>query len=169
MIERRPDLMSAMFTPYPTDRRGEVPEGRDPWFEIPIFNWYQGHLSCVYLRHYIEEAQRHFPNAPRLTREQVEVMDEIDAILQEPGFALQMAFEQGDIQFLHNHQILHSRNDFENWPDPKLQRHLLRLWIAPSSARPLPAYFDSRWGGVIPGDRGGILVPGTKLSVELVT
>jgi len=169
MIERRPDLMSAMFTPYPTDRRGEVPEGRDPWFEIPIFNWYQGHLSCVYLRHYIEEAQHHFPNAPRLTREQVEVMDEIDAILHEPGFALQMAFEQGDIQFLHNHQILHSRNDFENWPDPKLQRHLLRLWIAPSSARPLPAYFDSRWGGVIPGDRGGILVPGTKLSVELVT
>jgi hypothetical protein len=169
MIERRPDLMSAMFTPYPTDRRGEVPEGRDPWFEIPIFNWYQGHLSCVYLRHYIEEAQHHFPNAPRLTREQVEVMDEIDAILQEPGFALQMAFEQGDIQFLHNHQILHSRNDFENWPDPKLQRHLLRLWIAPPSARPLPAYFDSRWGGVIPGDRGGILVPGTKLSVELVT
>ena len=169
MIERRPDLMSAMFTPYPTDRRGEVPEGRDPWFEIPIFNWYQGHLSCVYLRHYIEEAQRHFPSAPRLTREQVEVMDEIDAILQEPGLALQMAFEQGDIQFLHNHQILHSRNDFENWPDPKLQRHLLRLWIAPPSARPLPAYFDSRWGGVIPGDRGGILVPGTKLSVELVT
>ena len=169
MIERRPDLMSAMFTPYPTDRRGEVPEGRDPWFEIPIFNWYQGHLSCVYLRHYIEEAQHHFPNAPRLTREQVEVMDEIDAILQEPGLALQMAFEQGDIQFLHNHQILHSRNDFENWPDPKLQRHLLRLWIAPPSARPLPAYFDSRWGGVIPGDRGGILVPGTKLSVELVT
>jgi hypothetical protein len=158
-----------MFTPYPTDRRGEVPEGQEPWFEIPIFNWYEGHLSCVYLRHYIEDAQRHFPNAPRLTHEQVEVMDEIDAILQEPGFALQMAFEEGDIQLLHNHQILHSRNDFENWPDPKLQRHLLRLWIAPPSARPLPACFDSRWGGVIPGDRGGILVPGTKLSVELVT
>lgn len=167
LVERRPDLISAMFTPYPTDRRGEVPEGRDPWFEIPIFNWYQGHLSCVYLRHYIEDAQRLYPAAPRLTRQQVEVMDEIDAILQEPGFALQMAFEQGDIQLLHNHQILHSRNDFENWPDPKLQRHLLRLWIAPLTARPLPAYFESRWGRVTPGDRGGILVPGTKLSVEL--
>jgi hypothetical protein len=168
MIERRPDLLPALFTPYPTDRRGEVPEGQDPWFEIPIFNWYQGHLSCVYLRHYIEEAQRNFPNAPRLTPEQVEAMDEVDAILHEPGFPLQMAFEEGDIQLLHNHQILHSRNDFENWPDPKLQRHLLRLWIAPPLARPLPACFDSRWGGVTPGDRGGILVPGTKLSVELV-
>jgi len=167
MIERRPDLISAMFTPYPTDRRGEVPEGLDPWFEIPIFNWYQGYLSCVYLRRYIEEAQERFPHAPRLSQQQIEVMDEIDAILQEPGFALQMAFEPGDIQLLHNHQILHSRNDFENWPDPKLQRHLLRLWVAPPSARPLPNYFESRWGGVIPGDRGGIIVPGAKYSVEL--
>ncbi|MEY3352741.1 MAG: hypothetical protein RL533_1051, partial [Pseudomonadota bacterium] len=54
LVKRRPDLIPAMFTPYPTDRRGEVPEGRDPWFEIPIFNWYHGELSCVYLRHYIE-------------------------------------------------------------------------------------------------------------------
>ena len=167
MVKRRPDLISAMFTPYPTDRRGEVPEGRDPWFEIPIFNWYQGHLSCVYLRHYIEEAQSRFPNAPRLTKEQIEVMDLIDTILQEPGFPLQMAFEPGDIQFLHNHQILHSRNDFFNWPEPERARHLLRLWIAPTTARPLPEYFASRWGSVTPGDRGGIIVPGTKLSVEL--
>lgn len=167
LVKRRPDLIPAMFSPYPTDRRGEVPEGRDPWFEIPIFNWHQGQLSCVYLRHYIEEAQRRFPNAPRLTHEQVEVMDLIDEILQEPGFALQMAFEPGDIQLLHNHQILHSRNDFENWPEPARHRHLLRLWIAPTSGRPLPDYFASRWGNTTPGDRGGIIVPGTKLSVEL--
>lgn len=167
MVKRRPDLIPAMFTPYPTDRRGEVPEGRDPWFEIPIFNWYQGQLSCVYLRHYIEEAQTRFPNAPRLSEEQIEVMDLIDAILQEPGFALQMAFEPGDIQLLHNHQILHSRNDFHNWPEPERARHLLRLWIAPKTGRSLPEYFASRWGSVIPGDRGGIIVPGTKLSVEL--
>jgi len=44
---------------------------------------------------------------------------------------------------------------------------LLRLWIAPTTARPLPDYFASRWGSVTPGDRGGIIVPGTKLSVEL--
>jgi|GEM_PF-4079863 hypothetical protein len=31
----------------------------------------------------------------------------------------------------------------------------------------LPNYFASRWGSVTPGDRGGIIVPGTKLSVEL--
>ena len=168
LIARRPDLISAMFTPYPTDRRGEVPDGLDPWFEIPIFSWFEGHLSCVYLRHYIEEAQRRFPKAPRLSQEQIEVMDEIDLILQNPEFALQMAFEPGDIQLLHNHQIMHSRNDFYNWPDPKLHRHLLRLWIAPELGRPLPDYFASRWGNVTPGDRGGIIVHGAKPSVELM-
>jgi hypothetical protein len=78
-----------------------------------------------------------------------------------------MAFLPGDIQLLHNHQILHSRNDFENWPEPGRHRHLLRLWLAPPEARPLPAIFAPRYGSVVPGDRGGIVVRGTTLKVPL--
>ena len=167
ILKRRPDLIPAAFLPYPTDRRGEVPAGMKPYFEIPIFNWYQGKLSAIYLRHYIEEAQRRFADAPRLTREQIEVMDLIDELVNDPAIHLQMSFEAGDMQFLHNHQILHSRNDFENWPEPERHRHLLRLWMAPPNARPLPEVFAPRYGSVTPGDRGGIIVPGTKLSVSL--
>ena len=167
MLRRRPDLLAAAFLPYPTDRRGEVPAGMKPWFDIPIFNWHAGKLSGIYLRHYIEEAQRRFPDAARLTREQVEAMDLIDELVNDPAIHLQMAFERGDMQFLHNHQILHSRNDFENWPEPERQRHLLRLWMAPPSGRPLPEVYAARYGSTIPGDRGGIIVPGTRLSVSL--
>jgi hypothetical protein len=28
-----------------------------------------------------------------------------------------MDFRPGEIQLLHNHQILHSRGDLENWPE----------------------------------------------------
>ena len=56
---------------------------------------------------------------------------------------------------------------YENWPEPERQRHLLRLWIAPKSARSLPNYYIPRWGSTTKGDRGGIIVPGTQLSVEL--
>lgn len=167
ILARRPDLLPAAFLPFPTDRRGEVPAGMQPWFEIPIFNWHAGLLSTIYLRHYIEEAQRRFPSAPRLTAEQFAVMDLIDELVNDPALHLQMAFLPGDMQFLHNHQILHSRNDFENWPEPERHRHLLRLWMAPPEGRPLPAVFAPRYGSVAPGDRGGIVVPGTKLSVEL--
>ena len=168
ILRRRPDLLPAAFLPFPTDRRGEVPAGMQPWFEIPIFNRHAGRLSGIYLRHYIEETQRRFADAPRLTQEQYEVMDLIDALVNDHAIHLQMAFVPGDMQFLHNHQILHSRNDFQNWPEPARHRHLLRLWMAPHEGRPLPEVFASRYGGVTAGDRGGIIVPGTRLSVSLV-
>jgi Taurine catabolism dioxygenase TauD, TfdA family len=167
ILKRRPDLLPAAFQPYSTDRRGEVPPGMKPYFDIPIFNWHAGKLSAIYLRHYIEEAQRRFADAARLTPAQVAIMDLVDELVNDPAIHLQMAFEQGDMQFLHNHQILHSRNDFENWPEPERQRHLLRLWMAPASGRPLPEVFAPRYGGVTPGDRGGIILSNTKLSVSL--
>ncbi|MEP6702322.1 MAG: TauD/TfdA family dioxygenase [Betaproteobacteria bacterium] len=167
ILRRRPDLIDAALLPFPTDRRGEVPAGMKPYFEIPIFNWHAGLLSGIYLRHYIEEAQRRFPDAPRLSADQYAVMDLIDELVNDPAIHLQMAFQRGDMQFLHNHTIFHSRNDFENWPEPERQRHLLRLWMAPPEGRPLPPVFAPRYGSVTPGDRGGILVPGMRLSVAL--
>jgi hypothetical protein len=167
VLARRPDLVPALFEPFPTDRRGEVPEGMQPWFDIPIFHWHAGRLSCIYVRQYIESAQRLFPGARRLTRAQREAMDLIDELCNDPRIHLAMDFRPGDIQLLHNHQILHSRGDFENWPEPERHRHLLRLWVAPLEARPLPEVFAPRYGSVQPGARGGIVVKGTTFKVPL--
>ena len=167
ILARRPDLLPALFEPFATDRRGEVPDGMQPWFDIPVFNWHAGRLSCIYVRQYIESAQRNFPTARRLTPDQVAAMDLMDELVNDPEIHLSMSFTPGDMQFLHNHQILHSRNDFENWPEPERHRHLLRLWLAPMTARPLPEVFAPRYGSVVPGERGGIVVRGTKRSVVL--
>ena len=53
ILARRPDLLAALFEPYPTDRRGEVPEGMKPWFDMPVFHWHAGRLTCIYVRQYI--------------------------------------------------------------------------------------------------------------------
>ena len=167
VLARRPDLVPALFEPFPTDRRGEVPEGMQPWFDIPIYHWHAGRLSCIYVRQYIESAQELFPQARRLTAQQREAMDLVDALCNDPAIHLSMDFRPGDIQLLHNHQILHSRSDFENWPEPQRHRHLLRLWMAPREARPLPEVFAARYGSVAPGARGGIEVKGTVPKVPL--
>jgi len=164
---RRPDLVPALFLPFPTDRRGEVPEGMKPWFDMPVYHWFESRLTCIYVRQYIESAQQLFPEALRLSPEQVAAMDLVDELVNDPAIHLSMAFLPGDMQFLHNHQILHSRNDFENWPDPERHRHLLRLWLAPPGGRPLPEPFAARYGGVAPGNRGGIVVKGTRFTVPL--
>ena len=46
-----------------------------------------------------------------------------------------MTFMPGDIQFLHNHTILHARSAYEDWLEQERKRHLLRLWLAPPGAR----------------------------------
>jgi hypothetical protein len=68
---------------------------------------------------------------------------------------------------VHNHQVLHDRTEYEDWPEPSLKRHLLRLWLCPPDGRPLPSAFADRYGGVEIGDRGGIVLPGARLIAPL--
>ena len=166
MRRRRPDLLKLLFQPIATDRRGEVPEGQKPFFEIPVFNWHQGYLTAIYQRQYIDSAQR-FPEAPRLTPELVEALDLFDSLANDPALNTFMEFRPGDVQLVHNHTMLHDRTGFEDWPEPERRRHLLRLWLAAAGARPLPEVFAQRYGSVTIGDRGGIIVRGTRLQAPL--
>jgi Taurine catabolism dioxygenase TauD, TfdA family len=164
MRRRRPDLARVLFEPIETDRRGEVPEGKKPYFSIPVFNWHEGRLSAIYHRSYIESARR-FPDVPPLAPEQIEALDLFDALANDPELCFQMEFQAGDIQLVHNHSLLHDRTAFEDWPEPERKRHLLRLWLAPEKARPLPPVFAERYGSVTPGARGGVDVPGLRLTI----
>ncbi len=166
MRRRRPDLARLLFEPLATDRRGEVPEGMKPYFEIPVFNWYAGRLTTIYQRQYIDSAQR-LPDAPRLAPAQVEALDLFDSLAEDPALNMRMDLRPGDMQFVHNHVLLHDRTAFENWPEPGRHRHLLRLWLACPGARPLPPVFAQRYGSVTVGDRGGVMLRGTAPCVPV--
>ena len=86
----------------------------------------------------------------------------------DPELRLDMNFMPGDIQFLHNHTILHARTAYEDWPEVERKRHLLRLWLAPPDARPLPPVFAECYGGLTAGERGGIICKGTRLHAPLL-
>ena len=164
MRNRRPDLARVLFERIETDRRGEVPAGQKPFFCIPVFNWYSGLLSTIYHRTYIDSARR-FPDVRPLEPEQIEALDLFDQLANDPALHFRMQFQPGDIQLVHNHTLLHDRTAFEDWPEPQRRRHLLRLWVAPEGARPLPPIFAERYGSVVPGERGGVMVPGTRPTV----
>jgi len=166
MRAREPDLAAALFEPVETDRRGEVSPGQPPCFRIPVFSWHAGLLSVMYQRQYIESARR-FDDVPPLTPRQVAALDLFDALANDPDLNLQMALRPGDIQLVHNHALLHDRTAFEDWPEPERRRHLLRLWLAPAGARPLPPVFAERYGTLTPGARGGVLVAGVGLNAPL--
>jgi hypothetical protein len=163
---RRPDLLACLFSPIETDRRGEVPEGEQAYFRIPIFNWHAGLLSAMYQRKYIDDARK-LPGVPPYTKQQEEALDLIDSLADDPALHLRMEFQPGDIQLVHNHTLLHDRTSFVDWLESGRKRHLLRLWLAPPGARPLPEVFIQRYGSITPGDRGGVRVRGTVLVAPL--
>ena len=167
MAQRRPDLLERLYQSFPVDRRGEVPPGKAPFYEAPVFNEHNGYLSVLYSRLHIGSAQRS-PEARRLTAEDYEALDMLAELAGDPDLRLDMTFMPGDIQFLHNHTILHARSEYEDWPEVERKRHLLRLWLAPPSARPLPPVFAECYGDITIGDRGGIICEGTRLHAPLV-
>ena len=128
MAARRPDLLARLYRPFPVDRRGEVPAGKGPFYEAPVFNRHDGLLSVLYSRLHIGSSQR-FLEAPRLEAEDYEALDMLAELAGDPELRLDMDFQPGDIQLLHNHTILHSRTAYEDWPEPERKRHLLRLWL----------------------------------------
>ena len=161
MLRRRPDLVGLLFDPIATDRRGEVPEGMNPYFSIPVFSWYKDFLTVIYQRQYIDSAQR-FDDAFRLTDKHIEALNMFDDLANDPNLNLSMQLEPGDMQFVYNHNLLHDRTGFEDWPELENRRHLLRLWLSAPNDRPLPKIFKERYGSIEIGNRGGVAVEGLK-------
>ena len=123
---RRPDLVGLMFEPFAFDLYEQQATGEKPYLEMPLASYFADRLFTMYIRFYIDQAQRH-PDVARLTSHQVELLDLIDEIAASPRFHLDMEFRPGDIQWLSNAVILHGRTEYED--DPRSPRHLLRLWL----------------------------------------
>lgn len=155
MLDRDPALAEFLFEPVATDRRGEIPEGQKPYFCIPILNWFDQKLTVIYQRQYIDSASR-FGAVGQLSERTTEALDLFDDIMNEPEFFLSMTLEKGDMQFVHNHSLLHDRTGFVDKLDSP--RHLLRLWLSAPGDRELPPGFSQRYGSVTVGDRGGVVV-----------
>ena len=110
----------------------------------PLFSFYAGKLSCRYLRQYIEfghEIRKH-PLSPV----EIEALDIFDSIANQPDLRLDMILQPGDIQFVNNYFILHSRSEFEDHDELSQRRKLLRLWLKMPSARQLSPDFPGRNG-----------------------
>jgi hypothetical protein len=163
----RPDLADVLAHPFHVDRKGEIPEGKEPSYEMAVFHHWADQLTTIYARDFIEAAQR-VDGVPPLTAKQIEAMDMLDDLAGSDAFRLDMDFQPGDIQFLHNHQILHARTAYEDFSEPERKRHLLRLWLSTANGRELPPVFAERYGEIELGKvRGGVRVPGQTLHAPL--
>jgi hypothetical protein len=166
MLKSRPELVEALCQPIYRDRRGEIPEGRKPYFQLPVFNFVDGFLTINWQGGYIRSAQR-FEELPRHSAELTEAIELFSRMARD--LAYHMDFQQGDIQFLHNHVTVHSRTEYVDYDEPEKRRHLLRLWLATPNGRPLPKEMWERYAvdAHMKRPAGGVIIPGTVLKTPL--
>ena len=129
ILRRRPDLLEVLYAPMWWDRNGEEAPGEDPAYALPVLHDVDGMPRVFYVGWYIRDAQRH-AQVPRLTPTQVEALEIIETIANDPSFHVEMDFQPGDVQLLNNAKILHAREAFEDDEDLSRRRHLLRLWLS---------------------------------------
>lgn len=166
MLGRRPDLVRVLMGPLFRDRREEVPPGQGPWYVIPVFNPYKGRVFSTYVRNTVRKAQR-FPELPRISPQLEEAMDLLDALADDPAYHLDMDLQRGDIQFVCNHFVMHSRTSFEDHPDRAARRHLLRLHLACADGPALPPVYENLRGYNEQGRPAGMLLEGIRLNAPL--
>jgi hypothetical protein len=135
MLDRRPDLVKLLTENFYRSRSGEVSPGELPYLKQPIFSFIDGYFSATGVGAVIDKAQQ-IPGVPKFTPAQKEAVEVYRGTVEE--CALDIDFERGDIQFLNNFVMLHTRRKYEDWPEPARKRHLLRLWLYDPAGRPIP-------------------------------
>ncbi len=139
ILEKHPEYLGLLHRLFLLEHLNDGDAGL-----TPIFSYHKGKLSARYLRQYIEIAQES-AGLP-LSNVEIEALDLIDSILNDPDIRLDMMMEPGDIQFANNYTIFHSRTSFEDYDELERRRLLYRLWLKMPNARELAADFPGRNG-----------------------
>ena len=156
---RRPDLVETLRGAFCYSYQGAQDPSQPPYYRIPLLGSADAPFAFRINRKNVNAAQRDFPEVPRLTPQQLEALDLIDELLEDPALLFSMWFEKGDLQLLNNYTVVHSRTSFVDHEEPDQKRHLLRLWLSVPCSQELPAdwapyYGDNRAGSVRGGLRG---------------
>jgi len=136
--EERPDLLEALYTPFHLDWRGEEPPGEQPWFTIPMFSQREGKVTTrICSLSYYDSAAR-FGEQYRPSPLQRQALETVQQIANRPEIMLSMNFQEGDMQLINNHIMMHARESYQDYDEPGRERHLLRMWIAVADGRRRP-------------------------------
>ena len=133
ILAERPEYLPMLARGFYHHRRrqhdpGEHPLSAEP---IPVFAFRAGLLHCCYNRNPIDWVEK---EGMTLSQEEIEVLDYFDALVARPELQAGMEMQLGDMQFVNNFTILHSRTEYQD--DEHHRRHLVRLWMEdPKSKR----------------------------------
>jgi len=139
-VRKRPDLLELLYEGFPYDRKGKQRPDMSQIspYPVPVFSRVDGIVSVQYIRDYMLTAGETI-GMPAKFRE---ALDTFDAFANDPDMNVTFMLEPGEIEILNNRAVLHSRTQFEDYPEPERKRHLVRLWMDVPNGRPYKIEMD---------------------------
>jgi hypothetical protein len=127
LLARHPGALEVLYQPFHFDRRGGLRPGDAPTIQFPILHWNRDGLLCRHLRYWIEAG--HEKVGVPLTAAQSRALAALDQVLRDPALQVEFGLKPGDMWFINNRWLLHSRSAFEDYAEPERRRHYVRLWL----------------------------------------
>ncbi len=153
VFDKHPEFLPAVHRGFRFDIDGKGPTGHPEEVTnlLPVYSWCEGQLSCRYNQKAIEDGAAKIGQP--LTGLEQEAVSFIGEVAVRPDIQYAMEFQPGDIQWLNNYVILHSRGGYVDHEEPARKRLLLRLWLNHTKARPLNDDFANK---TLMGPRKGV-------------
>jgi hypothetical protein len=133
--ERHPDRLERLYQPFWFDRQREFRPGESPVFGAPVFED-GGEPKARFSVHQINGG--YALRGESIDRDgDVAIAATLD-VFEEDGLSVDFDLEPGQIQFVDNRALGHSRTAFVDHPEPDRRRHLVRLWMRDHGRRAYP-------------------------------
>jgi alpha-ketoglutarate-dependent taurine dioxygenase len=133
--ERHPDRLERLYQPFWFDRQREFRPGESPIFSAPVFE-HAGELKARFSAHQIGGG--YVLRGEPIDRDGEAAIAAVLDIFDEEQLSVDFDLEPGQIQFVDNRALGHSRTAFVDDPDPARRRHLVRLWLRDHGRRAYP-------------------------------
>jgi hypothetical protein len=135
LLEQYPDQLPRLCQPFWFDRQREYRPGESAVFAAPVFE--NGtELKARFSVHQITGGYA-LLGEPIDSAGAAAIAAILD-IFEDDRLSIDFDLEPGQIQFVHNRTLGHSRTAFVDHADPERKRHLVRLWMRDCGRRAYP-------------------------------
>ncbi len=129
------DQLQRLYRPFWFDRQREYRPGEDPIFAAPVFED-TGELRARFSVHQITGG--YALSGEPIDSEGEAAIAAMLEIFDDDDLSVDFDLEPGQMQFVHNRALGHSRTAFVDHPDSDRKRHLVRLWMRDQGRRAYP-------------------------------
>jgi hypothetical protein len=138
LLARHPNELPRLYQPFWFDRQREYHPGESAVFAAPVFEnpgELPGELKARFSVHQINSGYA-LRGEPIDTKGAAAIAAMFEIV--EDGLSVDFDLEPGQMQFVDNRALGHSRTEFVDYPEPECRRHLVRLWMRDHGRRAYP-------------------------------